>query len=151
MNRLHTYVKSGRTAPQLDTLVQLGLLQTDKPASEQPLIPKPTDNHASLELRARGYLHANCAHCHRAEHNPKIPHDYRFTIPFSTLCSELELSTAGIPKKRLLTAGYPKYSLISLRMHRRDKLAMPPLGTSIVDPEGTALIDDWISSLRTCP
>ncbi len=152
MNRLHTYAKTGRTASQIDTLAHIGLLEAGIVTSEQPAFPEPTDNTASIESRARAYLHTNCSFCHRAENNPKIPHDYRFTAPLSELCSELVLSDSGKPKTQLLTAGYPEYSLISLRMHSRNpKLMMPPLGSMIVDPEGTALVDEWIFSLSECP
>jgi uncharacterized repeat protein (TIGR03806 family) len=147
MNRLHTYFSNGRTASQLDTLIHIGLLEDNEQMKDQPIIPEPTDNQASLELRAKGYLHSNCSYCHRPENNPRVPHDYRFTAPLSTLCSELTFSDSESPKTQLLTAGYPEYSLISLRMHRRDKLGMPPLGTNMLDSEGMALVDDWIRSI----
>jgi len=41
--------------------------------------------------------------------------------------------------------------VVSLRMHTLDARRMPPLGTRVVDADGTALIDAWITSVTACP
>jgi hypothetical protein len=42
-------------------------------------------------------------------------------------------------------------SILSLRLHTTDARRMPPVGVTVTDPLGTALIDEWISSLTACP
>jgi hypothetical protein len=36
-------------------------------------------------------------------------------------------------------------------MHTLDANRMPGLGSHVVDPAGTALIDTWITDLAECP
>jgi hypothetical protein len=36
-------------------------------------------------------------------------------------------------------------------MHAVDFSRMPPITVRKADPEGTALVDDWIRNLTTCP
>ena len=47
--------------------------------------------------------------------------------------------------------GDPAHSLISLRMHVNDSDRMPPVARHVVDAQGAALVDAWISSLTACP
>jgi len=148
MNRLHSYTQQ---ASQMGTLFHTGVLEHNKLAMQQPVMPEPSDSSVSIEQRARAYLHANCAHCHRPENNPATPHNYLFNASLADLCREVEYyDSSNVAKKYLLVAGYPEYSLIYLRMNRRDELSMPPLGTTVLDLEGLALIEQWIRSMENC-
>jgi len=51
----------------------------------------------------------------------------------------------------LLAPGSTANSLISVRMHSTDLYRMPKIGSSVVDPTGTSIVDGWINSLTTCP
>jgi hypothetical protein len=47
--------------------------------------------------------------------------------------------------------GEPARSTLSLRLHATDVWRMPPLGSRRVDPQGSSLVDGWISGLpRDC-
>jgi hypothetical protein len=53
----------------------------------------------------------------------------------------------GIAGAKLVLPGAPETSLVSVRMHALDVGRMPPLATSVVDANGTGLVDDFIRSL----
>jgi len=36
-------------------------------------------------------------------------------------------------------------------MHNRSGYAMPKIGSNLVDPDGVAVVDQWISELTSCP
>lgn len=57
----------------------------------------------------------------------------------------------GVTGAMLLAPGDPAHSLISLRMKATGAGRMPPLATSVVDTQGTAVMDAWIQSLTACP
>jgi mono/diheme cytochrome c family protein len=63
-----TYPASGVTDNQLRTLSHIGLFTGALNEANIPSLPKSASIHdqtATLELRVRSYLDANCAHCHR--------------------------------------------------------------------------------------
>ena len=53
--------------------------------------------------------------------------------------------------EEIVTPGKPELSLISVRTKRLDQRRMPPLGTHMVDTEGTKVLDDFIRELKACP
>jgi uncharacterized repeat protein (TIGR03806 family) len=117
--------------------------------------PKGAD---TLDLRARSYIQTNCAICHRpgGEFNSV---DLRFTTSFdmTNLCGKVERATGIVPDYRLVP-GDPAKSTMSFRMHVKPDpaqplLRMPQIGSNMVDPDGTKLIDDWITAMpaNACP
>jgi hypothetical protein len=60
------------------------------------------------------------------------------------------ISDLGITGAQLLTPGDPLKSIISVRAHALDINRMPPLGTAVVDTDGTGVIDAWISQADVC-
>ena len=106
-----------------------------------------------LEVRARSYLQTNCSICHRpgGEFNSI---DMRFTTAFAdmNLCDPVERDMGVVPDYRVVP-GNPADSTMSFRMHALDDMRMPKIGSKVVDPEGSKLIDDWITALPTnlCP
>ncbi|MBZ4416535.1 PQQ-dependent sugar dehydrogenase [Myxococcus sp. RHSTA-1-4] len=143
----------GRRAHQLVTLEHIGLLALPSEPALLPRLPA-YDGPEPLEARARAYLHANCAVCHRPGGLGRGTADLRFSTPLARagVCDVLpELGELGVPGARLVTPGHPGKSLLSLRMHALEAVRMPPLATRVVDTEGTALVDAWITSLARCP
>jgi hypothetical protein len=139
------------TANQLDRLVALGHLDARPKAI--PPYPDPLGD-APLEARARSYLHANCSICHR-DGGTVSDVDLRFTTSFAdtALCNQSVIKSTGdplVPQIRLVP-GSPEESTISFRMHDTTDYRMPKIGSSVVDPDGTALIDAWITSIEACP
>ncbi len=122
----------GVIADQLPTLVQLGI----GPSSTPPAFTSPHDPSATAERRMRGYMHANCAHCH----NPQYlsVKDLRFATPLAStkLC---ETITPGSPSESRV------YQLVTTRP------GMPALGTVAVDPLADELLGTWIRGMAACP
>lgn len=153
MNKSFAY--AGGMANQIATLEHIGLFDAPVPTMAPLLDPGASNTPATRDARARSYLHANCAICHRPEGDyPDI--DMRFTIPLkdTNLCNVApnkgELGVVGA--KRLFPAT-PSKSVMYLRMLAPDKKTgrMPQLATSVIDPVGTKLISDWITGITACP
>jgi hypothetical protein len=149
-NRAVTY-PTGRTRDQLLTLEGLGFFSAPLP-TPWPRLSQPYGTDA-LEPRARAYLHANCSGCHR-QGAGQGPADFRYQLSLKDMnvCDVLpQHGDLGVTDARLLAPGSPSRSIISLRMHALNASRMPNLGTSVVDAQGTALIDQWIASVTSCP
>lgn len=118
-----------------------------------PAYPDPFGS-ADLEARARSYMHSNCSVCHSAG-GTLSDVDLRFSVAFkdTKLCNEPIIRGTGdpaLPQTRLVP-GSPEQSSLSFRMHDTTNFRMPKIGSNVVDPAGTALIDEWVSSLTSCP
>jgi hypothetical protein len=61
------------------------------------------------------------------------------------------VSDFGIPNAKLVAPGDPSLSILSLRLERLDGMRMPPLASSVVDTQGSSLVNAWIQSLTACP
>jgi uncharacterized repeat protein (TIGR03806 family) len=141
-------------ANQLATLDHIGLF--DAPIGDPSTLARlpPPSGSDPLVDRARSYLHANCSICHRPGGTGQGPADFRFSTPFKMVgvCDAMPTEgNLGLSGGRLLAPGQPGQSVISGRMHALDVNRMPPLATHMVDGSGTKLIDDWITSVTTCP
>jgi uncharacterized repeat protein (TIGR03806 family) len=139
---------------QMRVYEHMGLFDTplSVPPRDLPSLPRTTNEHARLARRARAYLHANCAYCHRPEGLGQGPADFLFQTTEMGVCDvPPTVDDFGIPEARLLAPGDPAKSIISLRLHALDSSRMPPIGKHVVDSDGVALIDAWITSLRSCP
>jgi len=78
--------------------------------------------------------------------------DFLFDAASMNVCGTTpnhgDLDIAGA---QLVFPGDPTKSILLERMKRLDDKRMPPIATNVVDQEGVALIQDWISSLSSCP
>ncbi|NMO17509.1 hypothetical protein HPC49_27295 [Pyxidicoccus fallax] len=145
---------SGRRANQLRTLEHIGLVTLPSEPALLPRLPA-YDGPEPVAERARAYLHANCAVCHRPGGLGRGEMDVRFTTPLAQagVCDVAPgFGDLGVSDARLVSPGQPKKSLVPLRMHSLDAaVRMPPLASHVVDPGGTELVDAWLSSLPRCP
>jgi uncharacterized repeat protein (TIGR03806 family) len=149
MNRDYAY--AGGAMNQLDEFEALGAFD-HAPARIAPY-PSPSGD-GDLDARARSYLHANCAICHRPGATVSDM-DLRFEAAFSDMALCNQVITANeddltLPRLRLVP-GDPTNSSLSYRMHATTGQRMPKLGSNVVDADGTALIDQWITSITSCP
>jgi hypothetical protein len=117
-------------------------------------IPGSADPDATLEARARGWLHTNCGHCHRPEGwtPPDLTMDLRWTTPLAEaqICGvETQYYNPWVEGTLRVAPGDPDASVIWERAHQRGPGQMPPLATSRVDPHAT-VVRDWIASLASC-
>ncbi len=154
LNRDGVYASTNRRANQLATLDHIGLFTAPLPAPPQsaPRLAQPAGDE-SLEARARGYLHANCAHCHQPNGGGQGTMDLRYTkslLETATCNADNTQGPIGDATK-LIVPGDPQKSLLSVRLHATDAKRMPPISVSVIDPTGSQLIDDWITSLTACP
>jgi uncharacterized repeat protein (TIGR03806 family) len=149
LNGDHTYPQTGRTANQITTLNTVNVLSPPV-ADGAPAYADPMDTNQSLNLRARAYLHTNCSNCHRPQGPTPTSLDLRHDTPLSdTDACDVTPSSGdlGITDARIIAPGDSARSVLLQRIARRDTNAMPPLGSTVRDMEGEALIDSWIASL----
>jgi hypothetical protein len=164
MNR----VVMGDTMNQIDKLAGLGLFETapSKPYKAALVAPYPGQSgspaaSATLEQKARSYLHANCSFCHRPD-GKWSGFDIRYDVPFANtnlLCGTPGKGDLGVPGAQLLMPKTPKSSVVYLRMQapKTDPMSgatgrMPQIGSAVVDTQGTDLISQWITSITAaCP
>ena len=127
-----------------------GLFAGDLPPVESwARWPEPADESAPLEPRARAYLAANCANCHRPGHAIRARFDLRFDTPLEEtgLLERARLADLGVEEARIVEPGEPRRSLLYLRMLETGRWRMPPLATDLVDTLGARLVGRWIERL----
>jgi uncharacterized repeat protein (TIGR03806 family) len=155
LNRTFAYSQTGRTANELATLSNIGVLSPQiTNSAAAPVMPDPGDTTASLTNRARAYLHTNCSQCHRPNGPTPSAMDFRYTTALNSTnaCNVApEEGDLGIgANARLIAPGSAANSLVVQRTNRRDGSAMPPLGSNRVDTDGVALLTQWVNSLTGC-
>lgn len=156
LNRNLLYPQTGRTANQVATLNAIGTLAPPIAADPAalPAYPDPHGTAGSLADRARAYLHANCSNCHRPGGSTPVPMDLRFATALASTAACNAVPQAGDlglgAGARLVVPGNPDQSVLVARMGRRDAAGMPPLGSTVVDQAGVALLRQWIAGLAGC-
>jgi uncharacterized repeat protein (TIGR03806 family) len=151
MNHDHNY--DGVTANQLDTLNHLGIFTKPLPEKPEKLghIADYRDRKASLDDRARAYLHANCSHCHRKWGGGNAEFQLLSTLPLKELGIvdvKPAHGTFELKDPRLLVPGDPERSLIWQRMKKRGLGQMPHIASNVVDEEAVVLIGEWIRKMK---
>jgi uncharacterized repeat protein (TIGR03806 family) len=144
------YPGSGRSANQLETLEHIGVLD-GTPDSRQRITTAGSD---SIDLLARSYLQANCAHCHAPGSPVQASIDLRFSTPLDQMnvCGATPTQgNLGVAGARIVVPGDPSRSILSLRMRDLGANRMPPLATNRVDAVGTTIVDTWIRALEAAP
>jgi hypothetical protein len=153
LNRDFTHPETGRTANQLETYSQVGLLSQALTSSAQGLarLAPPTGMDA-LGARARAYLHSNCGNCHRPSGGTPSAMDLRYTTALhqANVCNVMPASGSWPSAMRLISLGSATNSLVAHRPKQTSTARMPPLGSVIVDGAGTGVVDAWINALSTC-
>jgi hypothetical protein len=122
--------------------------------------PVPLLGYSAVQLSTAlppvlGYLHGNCGHCHNDEALPALE------LSLAQQASDVKASAArtyatligrasrfrphGAANPQRVVPGQPAQSVLVTRMKSNDPLTrMPPLGVSVVDASGVALISRWI-------
>lgn len=150
LNHDYDYGSDG-IANQLQVFYDLDIIggEPAAPISELDALPKYADDSATLDARARGYLHSNCSMCHRPGGPGGGPEDFRYYLAgdqIGSLDIDPTRGDLGVPGAKLLKRGAPDMSILLLRLASNNFQRMPPLSVSIVDDEGVALISKWIAS-----
>ena len=154
LDRMHDYgAASGGVTNQLAHFVSIGILAA---------APAPADRHALVDpfgtaevgLRARSYLEANCAHCHRVNGGSdqsglllgiEISDPLRLGV-----CKGPAAAGAGAAGRSYdVVPGDPDASIVVFRVESEvPGIKMPELPSVLHHAEGAALIREWI---RTMP
>jgi glucose/arabinose dehydrogenase len=111
----------------------------------------PYDRGADLDLRARSYLHANCAHCHvtAGGGNAMIDLDFFTARDKARLVNETpQHDKYGIDGAKIIVPGHPEKSILYQRMSRRGPGQMPPLATAHADRAALELLHEWITKMK---
>jgi mono/diheme cytochrome c family protein len=111
-------------------------------------LARADDDSRTLEDRARSYLDANCAQCHRPGGTVAY-FDARYDTPLASqgLVEGQVLIDEGLDNARPIAPNDRWRSVIFLRMSTLEALKMPPVAHQRLDPEGLALVRKWIESL----
>jgi uncharacterized repeat protein (TIGR03806 family) len=150
MNRGYTY-PSGVTDNELRAWNHIGLFAPPIASTELAALPTlaaAADTTRSLEDRARSYLDANCAQCHRPGGTVAY-FDARYDTPLGkqALVDGPVLIDQGIDRPRVISPHDIWRSILFMRVNTVDDIKMPPIARETIDRGGTALLREWIMSL----
>jgi uncharacterized repeat protein (TIGR03806 family) len=154
LNRDFTY-PSGVTDNQLRAWNHLGLFDTNLDAADIKFFPKlanAADTSRSLEDRARSYLDANCANCHRP-HGTVAFFDARYDTPLAqqNLIEGRVLIDQRIDGARVIAPNDIWRSILYMRTDTTEAFKMPQLARNQIDGPGMKLLRQWIESLPGPP
>ena len=143
----------GASRNQIDLFADLGVLASAPDPATLPRFERPDDEGADLDARARGYLHGNCAHCHR-------PGGGGGPSGLSFLAWEPDPAVFGVCKIPAaagggaggrsydIVPGDPDASIVPFRMSTTDaEIKMPELPSLLSDEFGVELISAWIAAM----
>lgn len=141
----------GSTENQLRRWNRLGLFSSRLGEADMAglvTLARLDDPRRSLQDRARSWLDANCAHCHRPG-GTVANFDARFETPLERqrLIDGPVLIDQNVNRARVISARDPWRSVALLRVDTNDDLRMPPLARHSIDEQGVALLRGWILSL----
>jgi uncharacterized repeat protein (TIGR03806 family) len=143
----------GETQNHLEWLAAQGVFDAELPPAAS--LPALADPHGDGELddRARAWLHANCGHCHR-------PGGGGGRSGLTLLAWEEDPARYGVCKSPIaagagtggrsydIVPGFPDQSIMLFRILSSDpEVKMPELPNRLPDPDGVALLEEWISAM----
>ena len=150
LNRSFTY-PSGVADNELRTWNHLGLFTPsfkDEAVPTFAALAAGDDTKRSLEDRARSYLDANCAQCHRPG-GTVANFDARYDTPPAkqALIDGPVLIDQGIDRPRVISPHDIWRSIAYMRTDTVGDIRMPPLARETVDQKGVRLLGEWIDSM----
>jgi uncharacterized repeat protein (TIGR03806 family) len=141
----------GAVENQLTRWNKLGLFATalsDKEIAAFPVLAKADDASRSLEDRARSFLDANCAQCHRPG-GTVANFDARYQTPLArqNLIDGPVLINEGLDHPHYISPHDPWRSMIIRRTDTIDDTRMPPIARHTIDQKDVAMLKEYILSL----
>ena len=142
---------SGVTENQLSAWNHAGLFAPQFSETDLKMFPKmarPDDATRSLTDRARSYLDANCAQCHRPGGTVAyFDARYDTSLQKQGLIDGPVLIDEGIDNARVIAPNDIWRSILYMRADTLDSFKMPPLARNTIDQKGMHLLRQWIDSL----
>jgi uncharacterized repeat protein (TIGR03806 family) len=154
LNREYRY-PSGVMDNELREWNHLGLFQPDLNEADIPsyaALAALEDLTRSLEDRARSYLDANCAQCHRPGGSVAF-FDARYDTPLKKqdLIGGQILLDEGADGACAIAPNDIWRSIVFMRVNSLDAIKMPPLAHNALDAQGVKVLRQWIESLPGSP
>ena len=154
LNRDFTF-PSGVTDNELRAWNHAGLFDPGFDETMLPTFPRlarADDATRSLPDRARSFLDANCAQCHRPGGTVAV-FDARYDTPLANqnLINGHVLIDERIDSPRLISPNDIWRSILYMRANSVEPYKMPPLAHNEVDAQSMALLRQWIESLPGPP
>jgi len=161
---------------QIDAFKAMGLFDSTAPATPYATaLVEPYANAAlglkgpsagaTVDEEARSYLSANCGFCHRPDVNDQ-GFDLRYSLSLyqTGICDLVQQNgIPGMTGTQLVdfAPGHHDASAMWIRMNTpvpasdtneiADVGRMPPVASFVVDTQATALVGQWIDSIKSCP
>jgi uncharacterized repeat protein (TIGR03806 family) len=150
LNRPFAY-PSGVTDNELRAWNHLGLFTPafkDDEVRNFAALAASDDTARSLQDRARSYLDANCAQCHRPG-GSVANFDARYATPLDkqALIDGPVLIDQGIDRPRVISPHDIWRSIAYMRIDTVGDIKMPPLARETIDRKGVRLLGEWINSM----
>lgn len=154
LNRELTF-PSGVSDNELRTWSHIGLFDThldEASLKNIPTLAAPGDTTRSVQDRARSYLDANCAQCHRPKGTVAY-FDARYNTPLADqqLIDGQVLIDQRIDGSRVIAPNDPWRSILFMRADTTEAFKMPPVARNTIDEQGMKLLRQWIESLPGQP
>lgn len=155
LNFIYSYPEGSKN--QLQQWIDYGYLKGALPGNENNVV-NYEDPTAPLAQRARSYLDANCAHCHRTGGAAEF---YILRLEYQKNHLPENIGLCMIPNhdfmpgqegNYFINPGEKETSVLYARMNTDDFYwRMPPAGKTLIHTEGVELIGQWIDSMtETC-
>lgn len=135
---------------ELRRLEERGLMQVSGLPRNLARLVNPHDTTQPLDLRARSWLHANCAACHRNGAGGAVPSHLNIDKKLDTarlLDAKPTRGDFGLTDARVIAPGRPYSSALLWRIATEGAGHMPMTGSRTVDEKGAGLIKEWIHDL----
>ncbi|WP_435022564.1 PQQ-dependent sugar dehydrogenase (plasmid) [Tundrisphaera sp. TA3] len=119
-------------------------------AAREPRVPDPADASRTPEERARGYLHANCGHCHSDNGGGSVPLRLSWSTPpgrMNAIGARPTRGNFGLPDAQIIRPGDPHASTLYYRMAKFGRDRMPHIGSEWPDESGLELVERWIAGM----
>jgi len=144
-------VINGFGGNQLKVLAEGGYFSTSAiTPNVLPRHSRPGEEGVSLESQVRSWLAVNCSYCHQSGGTAPAGFDVRpeLTLEETGLIGGAVTNNGGDPAARLILPGDPDRSVVLQRVAASNGFTrMPAIGSSVVDPEGVALLTEWVGEV----